>query len=58
MFLTHIIHKSKGISAFHVVFDGHFKNSIKTQTIEKRGDQSLITANIQPHMKALDLEKL
>ena len=58
MFWTHILHKSKGISAVHVVFDRYFENSIKTQTREKRGDQSLITANIQPHMKALDLKKL
>ena len=58
MFWTHILHKSKGISAVHVVFDRYLENSIKTQTREKRGDQSLITANIQPHMKTLDLKKL
>ena len=39
MFWTNIIHKSKGISAVHVVFDRYFENSIKTQTREKRGDQ-------------------
>ena len=58
MFWTHILNKSEGISAVHVVFDRYLENSIKTQTREKRGDQSLLTANIQPHMKVLDLKKL
>ena len=57
MFWTNILHKSEGISAVHSVFDRYFENSIKTQTREKRGDQFLIIANIQPHMKALDLKK-
>ena len=50
-FWTHIFHKTKGICAVHVVFDRYFEN-IKTQTREKSGDQSLITAIIQPHIKA------
>ena len=58
MFWTHILHSSEGINVVHVVFDRYFENSIKTQTREKRGDQSLMTANIQPHMKALDWKKL
>ena len=58
MFWTHILNKSERISAVYVVFDRYLENSIKTQTREKIGDQSLLTANIQPHMKALDLKKL
>ena len=58
MFWTHILNKSEGISAVRVVFDRFLENSIKTRTSEKRGEQSLLTANIQPHMKALDLKKL
>ena len=45
-FWTHILR------AAHVVFDRYFEN-IKTQTREKSADHSLITAIIQPHIKAL-----
>ena len=57
MFWTHILRSSEGINAVHVAFDRYFENSIKTQTKEKRGDQSLMTRNIHPHMKDLDWKK-